>query len=117
MSTDEETDFTKVENPMLFLDNIKTGKILIEEAKIEQEELNEYLKEIRKKSKSPKQKKTLANMNMLFTGRNEAIKIIEGLGSMILKTKRKAKQGTGLKILTYTNGSKITNSSCISKSR
>ena len=42
---------------MLFLDNSKTGKILIEEAKIEQEELNEYLNEIRKKVKVQNKRK------------------------------------------------------------
>ena len=34
-STDEETDFTKVENLVVFFDSIKTGKITIEEAKTE----------------------------------------------------------------------------------
>ena len=46
-------------------------------------------------------KKTLANINILFNARNDAIKFIEDYGSMILETKRLAKQeGIGLKILT-----------------
>ena len=62
--------------------------------------LKKYLKEIRKVNKSAKQKKTLANINVLFNGRNKAIKFIEDYGSMILEAKRLAKQeGTGLKIL------------------
>ena len=44
-------------------------------------------------------KNTLANINVLFNVRNNAIK--EDYGSMILKAKRVAKQEeTGLKILT-----------------
>ena len=53
-STNEEIDFTIVENPVVFLESIK---ITIEEAKIEQEELNEYLKEIRKKIKIKNKRK------------------------------------------------------------
>ena len=46
-------------------------------------------------------KKALANINVLFNPRNNAIKFIEDYGSMILEAKRLAKQeGTGLKILT-----------------
>ena len=46
-------------------------------------------------------KKTLANINVLFNARNNAIKFIEDYGSMILEAKKVAKQeGTGLKILT-----------------
>ena len=45
-------------------------------------------------------KKTLANINLLFNARNNAIKFIEDYGSMILEAKRLAKQEvTGLKIL------------------
>ena len=48
-----------------------------------------------------KQKKTLANINIHFNARNNAIKFIEDYGSMILEAKRIAKQeGKGLKILT-----------------
>ena len=46
-------------------------------------------------------KKTLANINVLFNKRNNALKFIEDYGSMILEAKRLAKQeGTGLKIIT-----------------
>ena len=45
--------------------------------------------------------KALANNNVPFSARNIAIKFIEDYGSMILETKRLAKQdGTGLKMLT-----------------
>ena len=45
-------------------------------------------------------KKTLANINILFNARNNAIKFIEDYASMILEAKRKATEGKGLKILT-----------------
>ena len=47
-------------------------------------------------------KKTLANTNVLSNARDNAIKLIEDYGSMVLEAKRLAKQeGTGLKILTH----------------
>ena len=46
-------------------------------------------------------KKTLANINIHFNARNNAIKFIEDYGSMILEAKKLARQeGEGLKILT-----------------
>ena len=45
-------------------------------------------------------KKTLANVNMLLNGRNDATKFVEDYGSMILEAKRKVTEGKGLKILT-----------------
>ena len=46
-------------------------------------------------------KKTLANINLHFSARNNAIKFIEDYGSMILEGKKLARQeGEGLKILT-----------------
>ena len=47
----KKTDFTRVENPMVFFDSVKTGKTTVEEAKNEQEELNEYVEEIQKINK------------------------------------------------------------------
>ena len=63
-----------------------------------------YLKMIRKGNKNREQEKTLANLNILFNGRNDAINIIEDYGSTILEAKRKAaeelkeQEGTGLKV-------------------
>ena len=44
-------------------------------------------------------KKNLANIDILFDARNNAIKFIEDHSSVVLEAKRLAKQGTGLKIL------------------
>ena len=45
-------------------------------------------------------KKTLSNNNILFNGRNDAIKFVEYYGLMFLETKRKETEGRGLEILT-----------------
>ena len=95
--------FSELEHPITFLNEIKKGKTSLEEAKIEQENLLEYLNVIRKGNKDAKQKKSLANINMLYNARNDAVKFIEDYGSMILEAKRLAKEdqeGKGLKILT-----------------
>ena len=71
----------------------------IQEAKDKQENYYNCLK-IRKGNKSANQRRTLANINILFNARDNAIKFYEDYGSMILEEKRLAKQeGTGLKIL------------------
>ena len=94
--------FSEVEDPITFLNEIKKGETSLEEAKITQENFLEYLSVIRKGNKNAEQKKTLANINMLYNARNEAIKFIEDYGLMILEAKKLAREqeGTGLKILT-----------------
>ena len=62
---------------MVFLDNIKTGKRKLEEAKNLQEGFNELLKEIQKGKKSADQKEVFSNIDMLSNGRNDAIKFVE----------------------------------------
>ena len=71
----------------------------LEEAKNIQKYLD-YLNIIRKGNKNAEQRKTLANINILYNARNNAIKFTEDYGSMILEAKKHAKEGTGLKILT-----------------
>ena len=116
ISTGEEFKSDKSEYPILFLNNIKKGKISLEEAKGLQKDYEDYLKRIRKGNKSDEQRKTLANINILFHTRNNVIKFIEYYSSMILEGKRLAKQeGTRLKILIPKQ--MLTNSSCRNKSR
>ena len=92
ISSGEEFEFDKSEDPILFLNDIKKGKISLEEAKNIQQDYGKYLKEIRKRNKNAEQKKTLANINVLFNARNNAIKFIEDYGSMIPEAKGLAKQ-------------------------
>ena len=94
--------FSKLEDPLTFLNKIKKGETSLEEARIEQQNYLEYLNVIRKGNKNAEKRKTLANINMLYNARNDAIKFIEDYGSMILEAKKLAREqeGTGLKILT-----------------
>ena len=95
-------DFAGLKDPITFLDEIKKGKMSLEEAKNFQQNYLDYLNIIGKGNKSADQKNTLANINILFNARNSAIKFIKDYGSMILEAKKLAKEqeGTGVKILT-----------------
>ena len=101
-SSGDEYRFNKIKDPINFLDDIKKGKISLKEAKDQQQNYYKYLNTIRKRNKSANQKRTLANINILFNARDNAIKFIEDYSSMILEAKKLAKEqeGTGLKILT-----------------
>ena len=81
-------EFSNKNDPLTFLTKIRDGKITIERAKELQEDLNNNIKKIQKGIRTQEQNKTLANLNMLFNGRNEAISFIDGYGSMILKAKK-----------------------------
>ena len=101
-SSGDEYRFNKIEYPIAFLNDIKKGKISLEEAKEQQKKYYNYLNMIRRGNKNASQKRTVANINILFNARDNAIKFIEDYSSMILEAKRLAKEqeGTGLKILT-----------------
>ena len=101
-SRKELIDFSELKDALTLLDEIKKGKISLEEAKNYQKHYLDYLKAIRKGNKSVEQRKTLANPNMFYNARESAIKFIEDYGSMILEAKKLAREqeGTGLKILT-----------------
>ena len=98
----DEYSFTKIKDPIALLNDIKKGKISLEEAKEKQKDYYNYLNTIRKGNESANQKRTLANINIFINARDIAIKFIEDYSSMILEAKKLAKEqeGTGLKILT-----------------
>ena len=102
VSSGDEYSFNKLNDPTTFLNNIKKGKISLEEAKNKQQNYRNYLNIIRRGNKNANQKKVLANLNIHFDARNSAIKFIEDYGSMILEAKKlsKEQEGTGLKIFT-----------------
>ena len=95
-------NFSEIKSPLTLLDEIKKGEMTREEARNYQKDYLGYLKNIRKGNKNAEQKEILANLNMLYNVREEAIKFIEDYGSMILEVKRlsREQEGTGLKILT-----------------
>ena len=84
-SSNPETYFSELKNPVAFLDSIKKRKTLIEEARYKQQEFNRYLKKIRIGNKY-----TLAIKQKLFNRRNDAMKFVDDCGSMILEAKEKA---------------------------
>ena len=98
----DEYSFNKIKDPIALVNDIKKGKISLEEAKEKQKDYYNYLNTIRKGNKSAIQKRALANINIFINARDNAIKFIEDYSSMILEAKKLAKEqeGTGLKILT-----------------
>ena len=95
-------NFSELEDPLTLLSDIKKGETSLEEAKVAQQNYLNYLNIIRKGNKNPEQRKSLANINMLYNARNDSIKFIEDYGSMILEAKKLAREHeeAGLKILT-----------------
>ena len=102
VSSSKKFDFDSLENPIAFLNDIKKGKISLEEAKNKRQNCRNYLNVIRRGNKNANQKNGFANTNIHFNASNNAVKFIEDYGSMILEAKKLAKtqEGTGLKILT-----------------
>ena len=90
LSTGKTIDFSNKNDPLTFLKKIKKRKITIKQAKELQKDFDKYLKIVRKGNKNHEQQKTLANLNMFFNGRNEAINFISGYDSMILEAKKMA---------------------------
>ena len=70
-----------------FLNDIKKGKISLEEAKNKQQNYLNYLNVMRRGNKHANKKIALANIKIHFNARNNAIKFIEDYGSMILEAK------------------------------
>ena len=97
-----EYDFNKLKDPITFLEDIKNGKMSLEEPKEKQRGYHNYLNAIRKGNKSASQKRTPANINILFNATDNAIKFIEDYGSTIFEAQRLAREqkGTEIKILT-----------------
>ena len=65
-SSGEEYSFNKIKDPIALLNDIKKGKISLEEAKEKQKDYYNYLNTIRRGNKSANQKRTLANINIFF---------------------------------------------------
>ena len=56
MSSGDEYEFDGLKDPLILLNNIKKGKISIQEAKNTQKEYNKYLSLIRRRNKNNIQK-------------------------------------------------------------
>ena len=88
-------NFSELTDPLTFLNEIKNGEISLEEAKTIQQNYLDYLNIMRKGNKNAEQRKILANINILYNARNNAIKFIEDYGSMILEAKKLAREQEG----------------------
>ena len=98
LSNDMAYNFSVEKDPRSLLNDIKSGKTTLKEPKDAQQNYLDYLNIIRKGNKNDNQKRTLANINMFYNARDNAIKFIEDYGSMILEARRLAKEeqkGTG----------------------
>ena len=101
ITSGDKYEFDELKDLLVFLKEIKEGRISIQEAKNIQKEFNKQLDFIRRGNKNQEQRQALNNFNTLYNAGDNAIKFIEDYGSMILEAKKIVKQeGKGLKILT-----------------
>ena len=101
--TGDKYSFDHLDDPLTFLNNIKKGKISMEKAIEQQYNFRKYLNLIRIGNKNDNQKRTLANINVFYNARDNAIQFIRDYGGMILSAREQAlieQYGKGLKILT-----------------
>ena len=87
VGTGDEYNFNNLDDPLALLNNIKKGKISMRKAIEEQHIFFKYLNIIRIGNKNVNQKRTLANINMFYNARDNAIKFIQDYGGMILEAK------------------------------
>ena len=80
LSNDMAYNFSVEKDPISLLDDIKSGKTTLKEAKDAQENYCYYLNIIRKGNKNDIQKRTLANINMFYNARDNTIKFLEDFG-------------------------------------
>ena len=103
VGTGDAYNFNNLDDPLTRLNNIKIDKISIKKAIEQQYNFHKYLNIIQIGNKNDNQKRTLANINMFYNARDNAIQFIQDYGSMILEAKRLAiekQYGKELKILT-----------------
>ena len=88
VGTGDKYNFDNLDDALTFLNNIKEGEISMKKAIEQQHLFFQYLNIIRIGNKNDNQKRTLANINMFYNARNNAIKFIEDYGGMILEAKK-----------------------------
>ena len=93
--------FHTYDNALYLTNQIKNGEIKLPEVKNDQRRFKSNLGEIKKgnnnKKRSKEQRKAIYNTDMLYKGRNEAIKFFDEYSSMVSEAKNHVK---GFKILT-----------------
>ena len=100
--TGDKYSFDDLDDPLTFLNNIKKDEISMEKAIKQQYTFHKYLG-IFIGNKNDNQKRNLANINVFYNTRENAIKFIEDYGRMVLEAREQAlveQNGKRLKILT-----------------
>ena len=103
VGTGDKYSFGGLDDPLTFLNSIKKGEISMEKAMEQQYNFRKYLNLTRIGNKNDNQKRTLANINVFYNARDNAIQFIHNYGRMILEAREQAlieQYGKGLKILT-----------------
>ena len=103
VGTGDKYSFDDLDDPLTLLNNIKKDEISMEKAMEQQYNFRKYLNLIRIGNKNDNQKRTLANINLFYNARDNAIQFIHDYGRMILEAREQAlieQYGKGLKILT-----------------
>ena len=76
VGTGDEYNFDNLDEPLTFLNSIKKGEISMKKAIEQQHIFFKYLNIIRIGNKNDNQKRTLANINIFYNGRDNAINAI-----------------------------------------
>ena len=103
VGTGDKYSFDDLDDPLTLLDDIKKGEISMKKAIEQQHNFYKYLNLIRIGNKNDNQKRTLANINVFYNARENAIKFIRDYGGMILEAREQAlieEYGKERKILT-----------------
>ena len=103
VGTGNEYNFNNLDDPLTLLNNIRKSKISMKKAIEQQYNFHKYLNLIPIGNKNDNQKRNLANINIFYNVRDNAIQFIQDYGGMILEAKNQALEeqfGKGLKILT-----------------
>ena len=103
VGTGDKYSLDDLDDPLTLLSNIKKGEKLMDKAMEQQYNFPKYLNLIRIGNKNDNQKRTLANINVFYNARDNAIQFIHDYGRMILEAREQAlteQYDKGLKILT-----------------
>ena len=89
-------NFDEYDNALDIINKIQNGEIKLSNVKI----TSRWNKKGSNKRRSKEQKKALYNIEILYKGRNEAIKFFDDYSLKAFEAKIKPTKGTGVKILT-----------------
>ena len=85
----DKYSFDDLDDPLTLLNNVKKGKTSMGKAIEQQYNFRKYLNLIPIGNKNENQKRTLANINIFYNARDNAIQFIRDYGGMILEAKIK----------------------------